>query len=484
MPSSAATPATAAPPLRPWATLIAAAALAAAAAALAGPAGLPPAAVLAALSAATVMAIACRPAAPRSTAVPGPARRLPAALASREALLPLGLAAGVLLAGLAAPAQIWEAAATAAPVLWLIFTFALLARNMARTGLFARLARITLRLTCSSQFALTAGLFLLSGILTCLTGNDAVILALTPAALEICRAHALTDARLPLLASFIAANSLSAATPFGSPTNLIVALGTAQGSAEYISLMAVPTLLAAAASLAVLAALRPRRRSQEPPSPPPPELVEQHQPTGPMLAQAALFAAAVGTYSAALALSWPIWAVSLPFLAAGLLSAARNGPGALSGTIPSLPWSIIPFALGFFTTAHAIARLNGPAAAARWLLSLPPHLGAPALIGATTLTANTLNDLPASALITALLAQQTIPTAQMELTLRAVLAGLNTGSCLTPAGTLAGLLWFQILEQNQGAPAMRLPSPADLLRHGTLHLAATTALLAAVLPAL
>lgn len=181
---------------------------------------------------------------------------------SRESIIPLGLPLGLLASGRERWDSILEAPLEQYPVVWLILLFALLAYGLDRTGFFRLLATATLNRCGGSVARLTIGFYMLNSALTYLTSNDVVILMMTPLALELARQSGIRDVRMILVAGcFIAANTMSAGLPMGSPPNVIVALSLDMGFREYAALMALPSLLTAASSLLVVAFVYSTRQS-------------------------------------------------------------------------------------------------------------------------------------------------------------------------------------------------------------------------------
>ena len=137
---------------------------------------------------------------------------------SRESLIPLGIPLGLLVADYADGALLKSVFLERYPIIWLIMTFAVLSYAMEQSGFFRYLATRTLLLCRGSVPRLTIGFFVLSSVLTYLASNDIVVLVMTPLVLELSRQSGIRDVRLILLVScFIAANTLSMATVFGSP---------------------------------------------------------------------------------------------------------------------------------------------------------------------------------------------------------------------------------------------------------------------------
>ena len=421
-----------------------------------------------------------------------PAWMLAYSLSSREAVIPLGLAAGLLLSGISALGAMAHVLNERHPLIGLILTFAVLSYGMQQSGFFRYLAVRTLLLCRGSVPRLTIGFFLLTSGITYLISNVVVVLVMTPLVVELSRASGMKDIRLLLLAGcFIAANTLSMGMVFGSPSNIIVALAIDMDFLEYLRLMTAPTVIAGTASLltvaltyAFLLIFRGERPSYRP-------AIASAPFTRTMYLPCALFLVALAAYSLSLGGHLPLSWVSLPMTILGLLSiyrqqVAQRGMGERGGVgdaLCSLPWGIVGFALSFFLLAEAMAS-HFPVGMLVWLAGLPPAWQILASLGGTAALVNGLNDLPASALLGHVLADQTALSGWREtLLLQSVLVGLNVGCYLTPVGALAGLMWFHMLRRDGMRFGMIVPRLRDLAWFGGLHFFVTAAMLCGLLPA-
>ena len=95
---------------------------------------------------------------------------------------------------------------------------------------------------------------------------------------------------------------------------------------------------------------------------------------------------------------------------------------------------------------------------------------------------NTMNDLPASALIGDMVADLQISGWRRDMVLQGILVGLNAGCYLSPVGALAGLMWFHMLKRDGARFGLVVPRPIDLLWFGGLHFLVAAVMLCALLP--
>lgn len=446
---------------------------------------------IAATAVLTMLLVVTGPGMPRPQPEGTSAWRLLYSLTARESLIPLGMVAGLIASGLISPSETVENTVRRYPIIWLILTFAALSYAMERSGFFRWAAIRTLKICQGSVPRLTIGFFILSSLFTYLASNDIVILVMTPLVLELSRQSGIRDVRLILLVGcYIAANTLSMGMILGSPSNVIVALATGMGFMEYIALMAFPTIVTAGGSLLTVAFVHafaivyvgrmPQYDPQELPH------VSFSRKMG---IQCALFGAAIAGYSAAITLGQPFWIISLPFSALALVSirATRHHGDVTThradavDSICSLPWSIVGFATSYFAVAQALlAKL--PHTPLDWLQDLNPVWQLLAILGSTALMVNSINDLPAAAITGELVANVQLSGWHKRMAIQALLISLNIGCYLTPAGALAGIMWFHMLRRDGSRYGMTVPKPTDLLWYGGLNFIVASTLLCALLP--
>ena len=449
----------------------------------------PPVLAVLGLSSLTVLTVALGFRLPAADPDGPPLWRLCHSLGSRESLIPLGLGLGLIVSGLISPAGAVSVVVERYPVLWLIFTFALLSYGLRHSGLFRYLAVRVLVLCHGSAIRLCVGFFLLTSVVTCFTSNDVAVLVMTPLVLELSRASGIRDPRLLLLAGcFIASNTLSMATLFGSPSNIIIALALGLGFWDYLKLMAFPSVIALFSSLLVLVAVPAFRPSGAAAFPAPPAGEPGLSPA--MLGQCLLFCGAVAAYSGALGLGWSLWTVSLPFSLLALASVWRlrvRGSGReVRGSweaLGSLPAGITGFALCFFLVSSVVVDAGLAREFFQALVGIAPAWRTAAFLAGTAVLVNLVNDLPASALLGGLLAgAPSVSGPGGTVMVQSVVVSLNLGCYLTPVGALAGLMWFHILRRDGARYGLLVPRPLDLLWYGGLHFLVCGGLMWALLP--
>ena len=93
-----------------------------------------------------------------------------------------------------------------------------------------------------------------------------------------------------------------------------------------------------------------------------------------------------------------------------------------------------------------------------------------------------MNDLPTAALSVGVLESVPLEGMAGSLALQAVLMAVNVGCYLTPAGSLAGIVFFYLVRRDALHYEMIVPRPLDLLWYGGLYFMFCIVMLCAVLP--
>ena len=412
-------------------------------------------------------------------------------LTSRESLLPLGLVTGMIWSGHISLSISEKVLNERVPIIVLILTFAIIAGGIGRSGFFYYVTTRTLLICRGSVPRLTISIFALAAGLTYVTSNDVVTLMMIPIVLEISRQPGLRDFRtILLIGCFIAANTLSMGLLFGSPTNIIVAVATGIGFPQYVSMMAVPTIVAGTTSLlliALLTHLTVRRLGR----------VHCYAYDVDAQAEPAFhygmplwvfgFAVVVAGYSYCLATGLSFYYVSVPaiiFAIYGIsitdVSSMQFGRPTLrpvTDVIAGIPYGIIGFAISFFMVAFALVEAIPTEAIIRWLNTLPMAFQIAVTMLATAGLVNSINDLPAAATVSILLEQADNP-----LFIQSSLTALNIGCYLTPIGALAGIIFFHMLRQGSARYAMQVPKAVDLMKYGAVNFVSVTIMMCLILP--
>ena len=336
----------------------------------------------------------------------------------------------------AADAQ-WRAYITLASIMTMTST-------AERMGLLERLAAIIeprTRGPVRHAFRVT---FVLSAAVAAVLSNDAAILLMTPTVLLLLRT--VYPKRHPkfLVPVAIAVFAAAGVAPLviSNPMNLIFADHNGIGFNEYAISMIPVALVGWLTTYAVLAWIfRAPLSDPDPalgawPARPPPLTI------GPRVVLAVV-GAALCAYPVMAYVDAPLWPVAAAGAAVCLVASLASGhpPAAL---VRGIAWTIFPFLLGVFVLAIALDRVG----VVEWLRSLYDVApGRTATIGVTSAVGSAvLNNHPMSVLNAFALEGAHDPHHTDAL---AALVGGDLGPRLLPVGSLASLLWYDLLRSHQ-----------------------------------
>lgn len=293
-----------------------------------------------------------------------------------------------------------------------------------------------------SRFALFVGVYIFAGILTLLASNDIVILTLTPMICYLARYQHLNV--LPLLfAEFLAANSFSMMFYVGDPTNIIVANALDASFTEFAKVLFLPTAVSTVILIGTLVFhfrhdLRGRTKHKGVAS-------SVRTVSTDMVVSGTLLVGMLGSFAAGELLNFEAWHIALAFAAVSLIKdcvVATRRQGYLQKIIAALPWKIMGLLVVLFMAVQYLTSLYMPT----FLHTINSHglfatIFGTAAIG--TLLANTINNQPASILLTAGLRDGNSIAAPAAY---AIVMATSLGATLSLVGTLAGLMWQRLLK--------------------------------------
>jgi arsenical pump membrane protein len=338
-----------------------------------------------------------------------------------------------------------------------------------RMGLLVRIAALIeprTRGPVKNAFRLT---FVLSAIVAAVLSNDAAILLMTPTVIALIRAvypkrHGVFEA--PFAICVFAAAGV-APLVISNPMNLIFAEHVGIGFNEYAAIMIPVALAGWLVAYAVLSWWFRGVLADESPArggfPPIPEPMSR----GGWIVLATLGIELV-LYPVMSYLEVPLWPIALAGGVACFAISAASGQGrAIAGGIT---WPVFPFLIAVYVLAIALARIG----VVEWLHALWTTSDAPLVtIGTTNAVGSAvLNNHPMSVL--AALALDADKSHAF-----AALIGGNLGPRLLPIGSLASLLWFDLLRKHGVEVGM-----GSFIRIGALLTIPTLAVSLAVLAAL
>lgn len=337
----------------------------------------------------------------------------------------------------------WEEAVDEArslgPTLGFLASILVLAHLAQQDGVFSWAGDVMARRSRGTAQGLLGSVFVVASITTAVLSLDATVVLLTPVVLT---TAAVIGARPGpgVYASTHLANSASILLPVSNLTNLLAFSASGLGFAAFGALMAAPWVLVIAVEYAVF---RWFFRSD---LATPAHAVPARTTRAPRFALTVLALALVGFAVAEPVGIVPAWvaATGALVLAARRLVAApaREGRGLLRATNPLF----LAFVLGLGIVVLAVRQGPVGQALAAVVPSRPTAWGLLVAAALAALAANLLNNLPATLVLVPLVAHS--PGLVL-----AVLLGLNIGPNLTYVGSLATLLWRQVLHDNDHAPS-------------------------------
>jgi arsenical pump membrane protein len=341
----------------------------------------------------------------------------------------------------------------------------LLSAVLDANGAFRAAADHIARASAGRGRRLFLGLCLLTVGATVLLANDGAILLMTPIVAELTTALVLPPAATLafLFATGFLCDALSTVLPTSNLTNILLSDTLHVPAGVFIWTLFLPALATLAVSVAVLFL---QFRGDLPtrfvlPTARPSAFTRRSA----RATWFALFVLAFGYTVAALA-EFPLGVVVL--LVAIVLAVHEHVGETVDGTsaVRRLPWSIVVFAAGIFIVVTAVAKAGlGDALAGLLDQSGRSRLVALLIVGGLVTALSAVgNNLPALLVSVLALAQGGTP----HLVPYAALLGANVGSKLTPTGSLATLMWLNML----GARGVRI-GWVRYVRHAALPTLAT-----------
>ena len=327
----------------------------------------------------------------------------------------------------------------------------LLSATLEANGAFRAAAHAIARSARGDGRRLFVGLALLTAGAATLLANDGAILILTPIVAELAEALAFTEAQAlaHLFAVGFLCDALSTLLPTSNLTNILMVDTLGLNAGSFFAHMLLPTLALFVVGTSVLwidlGRDLPRRFDPAALGAPPAFSRGSWRATWTALALLAL------GYAVASFVRLPLGVVVLVvgggLLAWETLRDAVDAPALLGRQ----PWAIVVFAVALFVVIYGLAN----AGAARWVAELLDPGGRaliPALVIAgvsVALLSGVTNNLPV--FLVALLALRHLGIlthdARPATLPYAALVGANVGSKLTPVGSLATLLWLDMLRR-------------------------------------
>ncbi len=331
-------------------------------------------------------------------------------------------------------------------ILCLFISVTFLSIYLDEVGFFKYIANLTLKKAKTSQKMLFVYLYVVVSILTIFTSNDIVILTFTPFICYFAK-NAKINPVPYLISEFVAANTWSMLLIIGNPTNIYLATSANIDFISYFKVMALPASLAGICAFLVLYFLFKKSLSIPFQS----SITEVKLPQKP-LAIIGLVNLSLSTILLAISsfINIEMWLITLFFAILLFVEVLiyklikKENPTELFKALKRSPWELIPFVLSMFVIVLALDKHG----LTNFIAS---KLGTGSLTIvkygiASTIGANLINNIPLSVLFSAI--DLTLPIEFLNRGIYASIIGSNIGAFLTPVGALAGIMWANILKEN------------------------------------
>lgn len=331
-------------------------------------------------------------------------------------------------------------------IITLFFSMTILSIYLDEVGLFKYLASIAIKRANNNQFILFTIFYTLTSILTIFTSNDVVILTFTPFICFFCKNTKVNP--LPYLVSeFIAANTWSLLLMIGNPTNIYLASNANITFFDYLSVMALPTVIGGIIEYILLILVFYKKLKQ-----PMICIYEEYKienKTSLIIGLIHLFVCLIflilSSYiTIEMYLISLICALSLIIISIVISLITKNGINYTFKSFKRLPYPLIPFFLSMFVIVTAL-NYQGIS------IELSNILGTNNVIytyGYSSFVAsNIINNIPMSILY-AELSTPLIGTSIYYEAVYASIIGSNIGAFLTPIGALAGIMFTSLVNEH------------------------------------
>lgn len=311
-----------------------------------------------------------------------------------------------------------------------------------RTGFFAYISCVVLKKSGHNQMTVFMSLYAVISLLTVFTSNDIVILTFTPFICNFCRA-AKIDVIPYLIMEFVTANTWSIFLLIGNPTNIYISGAFGIGFGEYLLHMALPTVAAGTVSLGLMLIIFHKKLKTE-------MLVDTEiteindKPL--MIISLLHLLACIVLLAISQYVGFEMWLISL-FMAVSAvvcsivaLKARKRTLAPLLSAFGGMPFEIIPFVIGMFIIVLGLDKTGITSFVAEHIDGGNGVL----TYGLTSmLAANFLNNIPMSVFFSKILSvMPSMPEVY------ATIVGSNIGAFITPVGALAGIMWANLVKQN------------------------------------
>ena len=325
-------------------------------------------------------------------------------------------------------------------ILILFFSMTYLSVYLDELGLFKYLAIKVTNLAKNNQYSIFITLFAAISILTVFTSNDIIILTFTPFICYLCKRLMINP--LPFLISeFVAANTLSMTLIIGNPTNIYLGLNCGIDFISYFLKMGVIAFSCAIFALVLLMIVFHKSLSQ-------PILKSYTEielenkglvAIGTIILLTCTVLMAISNY-----LKLPMWLIAFAsaiiLLIIDTVYKLMNEINIIDNPVyKRLPWELIPFLLSMFIIVLGLEKQG----ITNYVKTILGNSMVEYTYGfSSLLVANVMNNIPMSVFY------ETVVDATNLKMVYAAIIGSNLAAIITPLGSLAGIMWMDILKKN------------------------------------
>ena len=331
-------------------------------------------------------------------------------------------------------------------ILILFFSMTLLSIFLDEAGFFKYLAKKTVSKANSSQMTIFLYLYLIISFITVISSNDVIILTFTPFICYFTKEIKVNP--IPyLFMEFIAANTWSTLLIIGNPTNIYIATTVGIDFMTYLVYMIFPTLVIVLTSFALMILIFRKQLKVKPKTIYKDDSKLENK-TLCIIGQIHLFTCiaimAISNY-----INLEMWYIPVIFCISLIISwAIHKGVTHDTNTLmlsstKRLPWILAPFVLSMFAIVFALED-NGIIQILANFLNVSAVEWSYGLF--SFLLGNLINNIPMSVLMSSVIT--TLPANTAFIASLATVISSNLTTILTPLGSLAGIMWLQILKDN------------------------------------
>lgn len=321
----------------------------------------------------------------------------------------------------------------------LFLSMAVLSIYLDEVGFFSYLAALVLKKAGTSQWKLFFSLYILVSLLTLFTSNDIIVLTLTLFIIYFCKRANINP--LPyLIAQFVAANTASIAFIIGNPTNMYLASAFNLSFIEYFLVMGFPALAVVSSALIVLVLIFYKDLSKK---------IEPLDLSIPSIRKAPIIVGLSHLFITIVLLvisnyiNLEMWLITLALaISLILFSFAIKTKKEIQNTIKRLPYNFIPFLISMFILVLGLSKSAFNGEVVELLAKITPI---ESYGYSSVLFANLINNIPMSVLYASLI--KGVEATNMLSATYASIIGSNVAAVFTPLGSLAGLMWMQLLKK-------------------------------------